>query len=181
MTSTYTRVAWVAGIAALAASWVSLRDGGSTKLAAPVVSFAKADWAGLNATVHGRLYTGIPYARSCFRGASGTGGSFHAGDCAVVQDNYVNRTHRRHDFGAYMNTEWETCQATSEQCLLDASNPSDSSASASPRVCSQGSVPPYYIDVETVEDIAAGFEFAEKTGVPLVVKNTGVRLHATVN
>lgn len=92
--------------------------------------------------------------------------------------------------GAYINTQWETCQATQEQCLLDYLNPQDSSATAG--TCHMGSVSDYMvrvfleafrsdihifllqIDVRTPEDVVAAFEFSRRTKVPLVIKNTGV-------
>ncbi|KAH8108811.1 FAD-binding domain-containing protein [Phellopilus nigrolimitatus] len=128
-----------------------------------------SDWARLNRTVHGRLFTGTPFARPCFRDANDTSGSFQASDCAVVEENYMNRTFRLDIFGSYMNTEWETCQSTSEQCLLDSSAPNNTLAFNPPQMCSQGSIPSYY----NTDDIIAGLEFATSTGVTLVIKNTG--------
>lgn len=44
-------------------------------------------------------------------------------------------------------TEWETCQATSAQCLLDAAQPNNTEAFSN-RTCDQGSVPAYFVSVE---------------------------------
>lgn len=42
-------------------------------------------------------------------------------------------------------TEWEACQSTGAQCLLDSANPSDPEAFSFPRICAQGSVPEHYV------------------------------------
>ncbi|KAK0440217.1 FAD-binding domain-containing protein [Desarmillaria tabescens] len=39
--------------------------------------------------------------------------------------------------------------------------------------CSQGAVPSYYIDVADRTDVSAAFDFSRRTGVPVVIKNTG--------
>jgi FAD/FMN-containing dehydrogenase len=41
------------------------------------------------------------------------------------------------------------------------------------RTCFQGSIAGYYIDVRQISDIQAGLKFADDTGIPLVVKNSG--------
>lgn len=86
---------------------------------------------------------------------------------------YTNDTFRSQYFGAYVNTNWEACQATGSSCLLDYRDPTDITPVLPPNQCSLGSVPNYYIDVRTHEDVAAAFEFSKKTKVPLVIKNTG--------
>ncbi|KAJ7664310.1 hypothetical protein B0H17DRAFT_952096 [Mycena rosella] len=72
-----------------------------------------------------------------------------------------------------MNTQWGSCQATSQSCLIDGFNTSDPAPSDPPNVCEQGSVSPFYIDVQCASDVQNAFAFSKKTGVPLVVKNTG--------
>ncbi len=92
-----------------------------------------------------------------------------------------------------MKTQWEGCQATSEQCALDWMNPGNMTAFTPPATCSQGSVAPYYvgalnirtgyrpailtarqINVRSASDVQEAFTFSRKTGVPVIVKNTGV-------
>ncbi|KAK0204351.1 FAD-binding domain-containing protein [Desarmillaria ectypa] len=119
-------------------------------------------WSSLNATIGGRLQRATPYARSCFSG------SFEEGECTGVIDNYLDPARRSDHFGAYINTEWETCQATAEECALNWM-----SAAARDGECRQGAVPSYYIDVGDHTDVAAAFEFSRRTGVPVVIKNTG--------
>ncbi|KAJ7590276.1 FAD-binding domain-containing protein, partial [Mycena floridula] len=128
----------------------------------------------LNATVQGRLFNGIPFARPCFQQANlGTLGAFNAGACETVKEHYLDHFALTSNFGAYINTQWETCQRSGESCLLDWTNPNNSAADTPPRVCSQGSVPQFGINVSTVQDVIAGFKFSKDTGVPLVIKNTG--------
>ncbi|KAJ7616093.1 FAD-binding domain-containing protein [Roridomyces roridus] len=150
--------------------------------AAPLSSYAAATssipqsaWTQLNSTVGGRLHQGIPFARSCFtHAAAGVGGTQNAAACATIQANYINTTLLQDNLGGYINTQWETCQATSEQCLLDFQNTSDPAAFNVPsRICSQGSVPDYGIKITGASDVLAAYAFSKAHGVPLVVKGTG--------
>ncbi|KAK0229696.1 hypothetical protein EDD85DRAFT_134526 [Armillaria nabsnona] len=61
-----------------------------------------------------------------------------------------------------------SCQATAEECTLNWIN-----AAARGGDCKQGAVPSYYIDVGNHTNVAAAFEFSGRTGVPVVIKNTG--------
>ncbi|PBK88213.1 FAD-binding domain-containing protein [Armillaria gallica] len=119
-------------------------------------------WSSLNATVGGRLRRATPYARSCFSG------SLDEGDCTGVISEYLDPARRSDHFGAYINTEWETCQATAEECAMNWLRPA-----ARDGDCRQGAVPSYYIDVVDHTDVATAFEFSRRAGVPVVVKNTG--------
>ncbi|KAJ7651928.1 FAD-binding domain-containing protein [Mycena rosella] len=117
--------------------------------------------------VDGRLFPGVPLAYPCFAdGGNGT-------DCITIQNQYTNETYRTDNFAAFINTQWETCQSTGAQCLLNADDPSDSSVTMPPVQCRPGSVSGYFIDVRDANDVAAAFNFSEQTGVPLVIKNTG--------
>ncbi|KAJ7110724.1 hypothetical protein C8R43DRAFT_162562 [Mycena crocata] len=119
----------------------------------------------LFAAVEGRLYPGIPLAAPCFGE-----GETNRTQCVAVQAQYTNETFRADNFGSFINTQWETCQATGEQCLLDSSESTNSMPS---QRCELGSVSGYFIDVRNAQDVAAAFKFSEHTGVPLVIKNTG--------
>jgi hypothetical protein len=44
-----------------------------------------------------------------------------------------------------LQTEWETCQETGAQCLLDSSNVSNPDAFDPPQACAQGSIPKYFV------------------------------------
>ncbi|KAJ7121248.1 FAD-binding domain-containing protein [Mycena crocata] len=131
------------------------------------MALAVVQWDALNTTVHGQLYPAVPFARSCFPG------SFDAAACLAAQTNYLNGSARSDHFSAYMANQAETCQSTGAQCGLNWQNVSDSNAFSPPRTCSQGSVPPHYIDVKNAGDVQAAFSFASRTGVHIVIKNTG--------
>ncbi|KAJ6594366.1 FAD-binding domain-containing protein [Mycena capillaripes] len=132
----------------------------------------QADWNALNRTVNGRLHAALPFARACFESAAPSlGGSFDETGCQSAEANYLNATVRSGAFGAYMASQSETCSATGEQCYLDWQNVSDPAAFAG--TCSQGSIPPHYIDVGCAADVQAAFLFSNRTGVPVVIKNTG--------
>ena len=75
-----------------------------------------------------------------------------------------------------MNTNWGSCQATGSWCGLDFNLPSNPLYYTIPNSCSQGSTPNYYINVQQVSDVQAGLSFANKYGVPLVIKNSGMLL-----
>ncbi|KAJ7617121.1 FAD-binding domain-containing protein [Roridomyces roridus] len=147
-------------------------------LSAPLPLFAitlpipSGAWTGLNTTVHGRLVQGIPYARSCFPHVGpGVGGTFNAAQCATIQADYLVPEDIESSLGGYINTQWETCQAKNQQCVLNNTNPADPVPTQG--ICSQGSVAEFGINVATASDVLAGFAFSESWGIPLVVKNTG--------
>ncbi|KAL1723573.1 hypothetical protein EV715DRAFT_191128 [Schizophyllum commune] len=126
-----------------------------------------AYWTALNTTVGGRLFQGTPFAKPCF-------GDELTAQCASVRAGYTDEWTRASTPGAWINTQWETCQASGAQCLLgDIDNVGNGSANGSSASCEQGSVPLYFIDVREPGDAAAGFQFSRDTGVPIVVKNTG--------
>ncbi|KAJ6468927.1 hypothetical protein C8R45DRAFT_435986 [Mycena sanguinolenta] len=116
-------------------------------------------------SVGGRLFSGVPVAYPCFNNGPGD-----ETECLTVQNQYLNETFRTSNFGAFINIQWETCQSTGAQCLLDSSDPT---AAIPPESCQLGSVPGLFIDVRNSEDVAAAFRFSKETRVPLVVKNTG--------
>ncbi|KAK0452197.1 FAD-binding domain-containing protein [Desarmillaria tabescens] len=128
----------------------------------PDAPIPECAWSSLNATIGGRLQRATPYARTCFSA------SFDEGECTGVINEYLDPARRSDYFGAYINTEWETCQATREECALNWMN-----AAARDGECRQGAVPSYYIDVADHTDVSAAFDFSRRTGVPVVIKNTG--------
>ncbi|KAK0235467.1 FAD-binding domain-containing protein [Armillaria nabsnona] len=130
-------------------------------------------WSTLNETVHGRVRLGSPIARPCFRLSHNVIGEYDEDLCQHIVSNYTNREYRASVFEAYMNTQWETCQAMSSRCILDSAEPGNPAAFDPPNECSQGSVPTHYIVVQTVSDVQAAFAFAKSTGINLVIKNTG--------
>ncbi|THV00477.1 hypothetical protein K435DRAFT_854706 [Dendrothele bispora CBS 962.96] len=68
--------------------------------------------------------------------------------------------------------QWETCQRSSQKCLLDSMQPNNSAAWEG-MDCEQGSVSPRYIDVRSAEDVQIAFRFAQQTGVMLSIKASG--------
>ncbi|KZT19613.1 FAD-binding domain-containing protein [Neolentinus lepideus HHB14362 ss-1] len=130
-------------------------------------------WEALNMTVNGHLHVGVPFSRPCFVIARAIGEAHNKRQCDVVLAGYHNHSIRTSTFGAYINTQWETCQASNEGCVLDALNASNPQAFQPPACCFQGSIPSYYIDVQEVNDVQAAIKFSEANLVPLVIKNSG--------
>ncbi|KAL0961194.1 hypothetical protein HGRIS_006163 [Hohenbuehelia grisea] len=132
----------------------------------PFASPLDVSWDELREKVDGRLYAGSPWAKPCFDDPESDA-------CREIRLNYRDEASRASSSGAYINTQWETCQSTREQCLLDYTNPRDKSAISSPYSCSLGSVSDYYIDVREPKDVTAAFEFSKRTHIPVIVKNSG--------
>ncbi|KAI9707028.1 MAG: hypothetical protein M1820_004616 [Bogoriella megaspora] len=154
----------------------SLASGACLKKRAGDTAFDRVtseQWQDLNETVDGRLHVGYPWAKPCYSTYNGTTALADPVQCAVVQASYGDESTIADNFGGYMNANWGACQKTAQDCNLNYSNPTDPTAYAPPANCYQGSVPAYYIEVNGVSDVQAGLSFANKTGVPLVVKNTG--------
>ncbi|KAJ7612723.1 FAD-binding domain-containing protein [Roridomyces roridus] len=143
-------------------------------LAEQVPWASSVPWAKLNDSVDGRLVRGIPFARACFSGVgAGVEGSAGSELCAEVQRDYLNHVALQDSFGTYINTQWETCAATDEKCLLDFTDVTNPKAFEAPKICSQGSIPEYGVNVSSAQDVVEAFKFSKEHGVPLVVKNTG--------
>ncbi|KAJ7689187.1 hypothetical protein B0H17DRAFT_1202544 [Mycena rosella] len=132
----------------------------------PLSSTPTDIYAALSVRVGGRLFQPAPFAEPCFVNTTSP-------ECAAVQELYQNEKARTRHAGGYTWGQWETCQASGAQCLLDFTVPTDPTATASPNTCELGSISPYFIDVRGPEDVIAAFEFSKETDVPLVVKNTG--------
>ncbi|ESK89354.1 isoamyl alcohol oxidase [Moniliophthora roreri MCA 2997] len=120
----------------------------------------------LNRTVEGRLFSGATLMSPCIL-------NLNSSQCQEASSKYLDEIFRASVPGGYVNTQWETCQASGEQCLLDYTNTSDISPVLSPHGCKLGSVPNHFIDVRVAKDVQAGFAFAKEHNVPLVVKNSG--------
>ncbi|RPD52974.1 FAD-binding domain-containing protein [Lentinus tigrinus ALCF2SS1-7] len=145
-----------------------------TCMGGPIAAVSEEQWKLLNSSVHGRLHAAVPFARPCFAQTADTVfGEADQEQCVAVQATYTDPGTRAGIMGSFMNTEWETCQATSQQCLLDFLDPRDTNAFNAPQICAQGSIPSYFVDVRDPADVQASFAFSRKTGVRIVVKNTG--------
>ncbi|KAF8142702.1 hypothetical protein K438DRAFT_1691886 [Mycena galopus ATCC 62051] len=124
-------------------------------------------WTALTARFGDRVLKGTPFAQPCFINAS-------SAECASVQELYQNEKTRTAQASGYTWGQWETCQDTGAQCLLDFAVPTDAAATrAGPDSCELGGIPDHFIDVRGPDDVIAAFEFSKETGIPLVVKNTG--------
>ncbi|KDQ63022.1 hypothetical protein JAAARDRAFT_120376 [Jaapia argillacea MUCL 33604] len=133
----------------------------------------RALWDSLNVTVGGRLAQGTPVSLPCFNTYDGQSYQRNGTACAAVESGYTSPSFRVENFGAYMQASLLFSRtSTSEQCLLDMSNPSNPQAWTNFN-CSQGAIPPYYIEVRSAKDVIAAYAFSEATGVPLTIKNAG--------
>ncbi|KAH9482115.1 FAD-linked oxidoreductase phmC [Psilocybe cubensis] len=141
-------------------------------------SIDPSEWAFLNATLGGRLMQAIPVAQPCFS----QGGGSNQTAFSDLQTHNEDHIFRSNHFGAYENTNWETCQSTGDECLLDWTDPTNPTAFATPQKCLLGNIPSYYymkIDISGPNDVKAAFNFANQTGIRLSIKNTGLTLNET--
>ncbi|KAJ7117994.1 hypothetical protein C8R43DRAFT_1036601 [Mycena crocata] len=145
---------------------LALLGGAQAEDQIPLAATPTDIWKELGARVGGRLFEPTPFAQPCFVNATSP-------ECALVQALYQNEKARTHQAAGYTWGQWEACQRTGEQCLLDYLTPTDPEATAEPNTCELGSIPPHFIDVQGPDDVIAAFEFSKTTGIPLVVKNTG--------
>ncbi|KAG7091879.1 hypothetical protein E1B28_008280 [Marasmius oreades] len=130
------------------------------------------EWKRLGESLQGRLHPAIPLSAPCFSVVNGRNVQRSESACREVQQGYTKPDFRFTAASARMNPQWETCMSTSEGCLLDSLNPNNSAAWAG-RDCKQGSVPPYFIEVNDPRDVQKAFEFAKKTGTYLSIKASG--------
>ncbi|KAF5326532.1 hypothetical protein D9611_000989 [Ephemerocybe angulata] len=129
-------------------------------------------WAALQSAVDGRLYQSIPFAQPCYQ-------DFSSPECLAVRSAYLDEVTRTSTPTAFIQSQWETCQATNEHCLLDWKDPHNEQPTRSQ--CKMGSLPQYYIDVHTPRDVTAAFDFSRNTGIPLTIRNTGSYLDSLVS
>lgn len=81
-------------------------------------------------------------------------------------------------YAGFSNSQDEICMSnTTDQCLLDNTNPSNAIAYANTS-CNQGSVSKHYIAVSSAADVQAAFAFSRQTGIKLSVKATGHDYHS---
>ncbi|KIY45227.1 FAD-binding domain-containing protein [Fistulina hepatica ATCC 64428] len=156
---------------ALSAFLAQLSTTRSQELPQTVVDLWHVDhisWDALNISVHGRLSAAVPFAQPCFGDIS----DFESPACKTVQEDYLDELARADRPTAYINTQWETCQITRQQCLLNFTNPADPTPALS-TTCELGSIPQYFIDVRSARDVQVALAFSKHTSVPLVIKNTG--------
>ena len=108
------------------------------------------DWQALNASISGRLIAAVPPGAVCHTGWPTSDSS----SCAVVSAQWSNTSfHAAHLLSVDYNDE---------TCLPQADAP-----------CSDAGYPEYVVEARSKEDVQAAVKFARRTGVRLVIKNTG--------
>lgn len=118
----------------------------SVYAANPVSIVTPAQWIALNSSVGGRLYNGYPWAQPCYSFYNGSAQAPDAAACANVQSVYNNDSIGiSQNFGAYMNTNWGSCQKKGQGCVLDHTLPQNPLVYAPPANCYQGSVAVKYV------------------------------------
>ncbi|KAJ3515510.1 hypothetical protein NLJ89_g1713 [Agrocybe chaxingu] len=127
-------------------------------------------WMAFNATVGGRLAFGVPWPKPCFSVYNNASVTSDPDQCAFVQQNYFNSLELTL---LAVILQFEACMSTGDECMLDWTNPTNPAAFTFPQTCDQGSVPPLYVDVKNENDVIATLNFVRRTGVNLVIKNTG--------
>ncbi|EKM56474.1 uncharacterized protein PHACADRAFT_92497 [Phanerochaete carnosa HHB-10118-sp] len=160
-------------VLSLGSLFVLLTCGRSSPHAPPqLLGIDWEQWAALNCSVDGHLHLSRPFELPCFSLFEGQAVSPDSAACTAVQANYTDPVFRSEHFGAYMQSQWETCQVTGASCLLDDSDPTNPAAYQS-KDCQTGNIAPVYIDVQSVEHVQAAYTFSLKTGIKLSVKNKG--------
>jgi hypothetical protein len=121
----------------------------------------------LHTAVEGRLFLGTPYAKACYEHPT----DVVTPECSHIQTTYGNESvfiwlffrrecpanhwlhsvSRTSHFGAYVQSQWETCQATEEKCLLDWTNPRSWSPFHS-RKCHLGSISEHFVSLSFCDD-----------------------------
>lgn len=126
---------------------------------------AQTEWELLRGEVGDRLSQTSPFASACYD-------AFDSEDCVDVRNSYLDIENRTNSPAAYIQTQWETCQSTEDTCDLDSTAPHNSDPTRD-RVCDQGSVSSWVIEVKNSNDVKAAFRYAKETKTHLVVQNTG--------
>jgi len=142
---------------------------------AGIISTAACDpsWEVLNQTVGGGLFPATPLSLPCFSIFNGQAVTPSPSLCAEVQAGYTSGDFRAQFYNGFANNQDEICASNdTDQCLLNNSKPTDPIAFTN-KSCNQGSVSPYYIAVQSVEDIQAALAFSRESGVRLSIKNSG--------
>lgn len=134
---------------------------------------AAPSWEALNTTLAGRLQTATPLALACFPSYNGTASAVDESTCAALRQDYTKSLLRTTHAPSYMSLQSEMCIADPlDQCLLDNKNVPASMPPAD-SVCNQGSVPSFYVSVESETDVIEAFKFAKENGIDISIKNSG--------
>ncbi|PYH88394.1 FAD-binding domain-containing protein [Aspergillus ellipticus CBS 707.79] len=139
---------------------------------ASLQSVSQSKWDSFNQSVSGRVYDGEPFLAPCYNTYNGQLKMPDYEECTLLQSNRSQSVFISDYFGGYENANWGSCQASGDSCVLGTLLNPDL-ASPVTRKCSQGSVPPKYLEVQSVEDVQKGLKFARDNNLNLVIKNTG--------
>ncbi|KAF9532779.1 FAD-binding domain-containing protein [Crepidotus variabilis] len=146
----------------------------SALLSTPISQVGLDAISAFNQSVGGRLNLGVPWPKPCFSVYNNASVTPDTEACAAVQKDYFGHHMARSEvFSGYAASQFEGCMSTGDECLLDFTNPSNEKIYEAPQHCKQGSIPPFYVDVKSHEDVQHAFKFVEEHGVTLVIKNTG--------
>ncbi|KAI9372487.1 hypothetical protein BJX61DRAFT_533913 [Aspergillus egyptiacus] len=137
----------------------------------PVWSIDQENWDAFNASVSGRLYNGMPMLAPCFKIYNDGPQTPMPEVCDRLQRHRADHLFVSDHFGGYQQSNWAGCQANGEGCAMSTTVPDLETPMTRP--CDQGSVPWYYVDARSVEDVRRTVVFAKEHNVRLVVKNTG--------
>ncbi|UKZ79483.1 hypothetical protein TrVFT333_007238 [Trichoderma virens FT-333] len=135
--------------------------------------FAVSDsaWKSLNDSVSGRLHLATPAGLPCFTSYESAWGldanAPNVAQCQAVESGLSTSLDIISRFGGYHNPTFSTCMKRGQKCTLTATE------GVRNDTCFQGTVPDYYVDAQSVEDIQKSLRFAQQHKLPITVKNTG--------
>lgn len=128
-------------------------------------------WKSLNDSVSGRLHLASPAGLPCFTSYENAWGldanAPNAAQCQTVESGLSTSLDIISRFGGYHNPTFSTCMRRGQKCTLTATGGIRNDT------CFQGTVPDYYVDAQSVEDIQKSLQFAQQYKLPVTVKNTG--------
>lgn len=138
-----------------------------------ISSVPHSAWDALQVRVQGHLHAEYPMGAFCYSRYEGSLNRHLAlGECAKLLANQQNTSFMASYAQGYAYSTWTMCIADEERCNTEGKS-LGRPASALHGNCQQGSVPSYYIDAHTDEDIKAGLAFAQQHNIPLVIKASG--------
>ncbi|KAL7945855.1 hypothetical protein V8C42DRAFT_321755 [Trichoderma barbatum] len=145
----------------------------ATAVASSSNIFAVPDqaWKSFNASVSGRLHLATPAGLPCFTNYESAWGLNanvpDAAQCQAVESGLSTSIEIIQRFGSYHNPTFSTCMNRGQRCTLTANG------GIREDTCFQGTVPDYYVDARSVEDVQKSLQFAQKYKLPVAIKNTG--------
>ncbi|KAK0530764.1 hypothetical protein OC842_003824 [Tilletia horrida] len=137
-----------------------------------------ADFATLNSTVGGRLVAVKPLSTPCYAANNTFLNLGAALSCATISANYRDGTFRADQIGAVQLDNYGWCNSNEqgfEDCSLDSRAPPllGGLLNKADKVCLQGRIAPYGVQVTSAEDVQAALVWAKAKNVRVVIKNTG--------